>query len=669
MDVTKLTAAITKYIRDTENAELNYQIALIYEELKQTSAAIGFFLRAAERTNDMNLAYECLLKVGLCFERQTRRNNTVRVFYKHAVLLLPKRPEAYFLLSRFYERTLDRVSGYLYAQQGLDFADFNQVPLRGYVEYPGKYGLIFEKMVCSWWWGKVDECRALLVELRDKYKYVMDGVHIGAVQNNLNMLGVTAESHVLRPYKIWQKSQLRYKFKDYDKIYRNFSQVYQDLFTLSMLDGKRNGTYLEIGTAGPDHGNNTKLLEELGWTGVGIEWDKNLAASYAAARKNPVLNQDALKTDYIELTQKIAVNGVIDYLQLDCEPASTTYEIMTRIPFNLIKFAVITYEHDDYVDMTGQYRNLSRAFLRERGYELVVSDISPDGVSNFEDWWVHPDLVSKDIIRAMKDTSNRTKHATEYMLSEPFIEFKPEEVNGLDTTNNDPTFTSCLLREVITERIYERYRSVQDGDVVVDLGANIGLFPWSFKNKLYGRAGALVVAVEPSPSLIPTLTNNMSKLIAPTKVFNYAIGGTTEERKVTDTDWLAGDVPIGSTLKVKTFKDFLADAQLEKIDFLKVDVEGAEYDIFTEENYEFLTKNVKYITGEWHLSYAEDGLNKFINFKNLYLKGKNNFRVFEPYDWREVTHKILDDAYLHEFYNWRNPRNKGAQFMVYIDNG
>ena len=666
MDVTKLTDAITRYVRDTENAELNYQVALIYEELKQTSAAIGFFLRAAERTLDMNLAYECLLKVALCFERQTRRNNTVRVFYKHAILLLPKRPEAYFLLSRFYERNNDRVSGYLYAQQGLDNADFNQIPLRGYVEYPGKYGLIFEKMVCSWWWGKQDECRSLLVELRDKYKYVMDEVHKIAVQNNLNVLGVTPESHELRPYKIWQRSQLRYKFKDHDKVYRNFSQVYQDLFVLSMLNGKRNGTYLEIGTAGPEHGNNTKLLEEWGWKGVGIEWDTRLANSYATERKNPVLNQDALKTDYIELTQKIAENGVIDYLQLDCEPASTTYEIMTRIPFNLVKFAVITYEHDDYVDMTGTYRNLSRQFLRSRGYELVVSDISPDGVSNFEDWWVHPDLVDKDIIRLMRDTSNRTKHATEYMLSEPLVELTQEDVIGLDTTNNDPHFTSCLLREVISERLYERYRSVKDGEVVVDLGANIGLFPWSLKSKSPSK----VIVVEPSHSLIPALTNNMSKLPFPTKVFEYAIGAENGEKVMGDYDWLAGEATPGSTtFKVKTFKDFLADAELDRIDFLKVDCEGGEYDIFTEENYEFLTKNVKYITGEWHLSYMKNGLERFIQFKNLYLKGKNNFRVFEPYEWREVTHKICDDAYIRDFYNWWNPRNKAAQFMVYIDNG
>jgi hypothetical protein len=38
-----------------------------------------------------------------------------------------------------------------------------------------------------------------------------------------------------------------------------------------------------------------------------------------------------------------------------------------------------------------------------------------------------------------------------------------------------------------------------------------------------------------------------------------------------------------------------------KIDFLKVDCEGGEYDIFTQDNLDFLINNVKKIVGEWHL--------------------------------------------------------------------
>jgi hypothetical protein len=160
----------------------------------------------------------------------------------------------------------------------------------------------------------------------------------------------------------------------------------------------------------------------------------------------------------------------------------------------------------------------------------------------------------------------------------------------------------------------------------------------------------------------------MSKLPFPVQIVECAIDDKTGVRKITNDDWLAGDVDPNVTFRTVSFKDFLAEANLDHIDFLKVDCEGGEYDVFTEENYEFLTQKVGYITGEWHLSYMKDGLNRFRHFRDLYLKGKNNFRVFEPYEWKEVTHKILDDTYLLDFFNWWDPRNKGAQFMIYIDN-
>ena len=56
--------------------------------------------------------------------------------------------------------------------------------------------------------------------------------------------------------------QMRYKFDGLEKVTRNYSQVYQDLFVLSMLDGKREGTYLEIGSADPYINSNTALLEK-----------------------------------------------------------------------------------------------------------------------------------------------------------------------------------------------------------------------------------------------------------------------------------------------------------------------------------------------------------------------------------------------------------------------
>ena len=54
--------------------------------------------------------------------------------------------------------------------------------------------------------------------------------------------------------------KLRYKFNGAETIKNNYSQAFQDMFVLSILDGKKNGTYVEIGG---DHGviiSNTYLL-------------------------------------------------------------------------------------------------------------------------------------------------------------------------------------------------------------------------------------------------------------------------------------------------------------------------------------------------------------------------------------------------------------------------
>ena len=54
--------------------------------------------------------------------------------------------------------------------------------------------------------------------------------------------------------------RLRTKFNGSEKIERNYSQCYQDMFVLTMLNNPTHGTYLEIGSADPYYGNNTALL-------------------------------------------------------------------------------------------------------------------------------------------------------------------------------------------------------------------------------------------------------------------------------------------------------------------------------------------------------------------------------------------------------------------------
>lgn len=192
-----LMNCLQNYIQNTEDAEANFAIANAYYNYGHTAPAISFYLRAAERTSNKLLAYECMLKIGLCFELQGNRVNSVRGAYKHAIVILPKRPEAYYLLSRINEKTNWHIESYMYAEMGLVHADIDQEEqLRTDVQYPGKYGLIFEKAVSAWWWGRLEECKKLFVHL--KYHYLLDKVHLEAVNNNIAQLGID-ESEYLKP--------------------------------------------------------------------------------------------------------------------------------------------------------------------------------------------------------------------------------------------------------------------------------------------------------------------------------------------------------------------------------------------------------------------------------------------------------------------------------------
>jgi len=185
-----LQSLLNNFVKDPEDEFNNINLASYYHSIGQTASAVSYYIRAAERTEDKILMYSCLLSASECFNSQGCRGNSVKGLLQSAVALDPKRPEGYFLLSRFYERSENYHDAYLISSIGLEVADFNLNPLPLYVDYPGKYGILFEKAVSSWWCGLCDDSRDYFLELKTNYWNEMDDIHKKSVMNNLESLKV-----------------------------------------------------------------------------------------------------------------------------------------------------------------------------------------------------------------------------------------------------------------------------------------------------------------------------------------------------------------------------------------------------------------------------------------------------------------------------------------------
>jgi hypothetical protein len=190
---------------------------------------------------------------------------------------------------------------------------------------------------------------------------------------------------------------LRVKFDTAQDLKQNYSQSLQDIFTLSVLNGKRNGTYLEIGGADGIDINNTFLLEsEYDWKGLAFEWLEPGWNSYTSKRKNPCLCEDATKADYAKLLVDYDFPSQIDFLQVDIEPAQQTLDALKAIPHDRYRFSVICFETAIYCgeDMHVQQEQID--LLESLGYVMIAKNVSNVGNDPFEDWWVDPTAVDMD---------------------------------------------------------------------------------------------------------------------------------------------------------------------------------------------------------------------------------------------------------------------------------
>ena len=164
-----------------------------------------------------------------------------------------------------------------------------------------------------------------------------------------------------------------------------------------MLDGKRDGVFLDLGCNEPIQINNTYLLESsFGWTGLSVDIEPSFFYLYVF-RRSETLIADCTKLDWDKVVELLGTS--IDYLSLDLEPPAVTLECLKTIPFERVEFSVITFEHDAY-RAGDTVRTPSRRIFEENGYVRVCSNVNVNGYV-FEDWYCNPKRVDADRMQSM----------------------------------------------------------------------------------------------------------------------------------------------------------------------------------------------------------------------------------------------------------------------------
>ncbi len=190
-----------------------------------------------------------------------------------------------------------------------------------------------------------------------------------------------------------------------------------------------------------------------------------------------------------------------------------------------------------------------------------------------------------------------------------------------DSVNEPGGATFVYVREIYIWNCYLRHHAVDPSTLknVIDLGGNRGLF-----TLLAANFDGQVVYVECNPKFIPPLQHNLK--------LNGFRNVAIENVFVGD-----GGLNVGMRVHTKSLSDILRDHAMERVDFLKVDIEGSEFALFKEAH---ILDRVQRLTMEVHQEYGD--VNELI--KTLTESG---FRVISCNGTCEVTADITKVCYLY----------------------
>ena len=170
---------------------------------------------------------------------------------------------------------------------------------------------------------------------------------------------------------------------------------------------------------------------------------------------------------------------------------------------------------------------------------------------------------------------------------------------GMEIVYNDNHSLIGMLEEIFVRKVFSVNLDTQI-PYIIDCGANIGLFSIFMKMQY---PSSEIIAFEPDPNICKLFNRNIKNNdISGVTLYEKALWTSTGMVKFKpDSSW--GGKVIGEGVSAQSDITVpcvdIASFLDRSIDFLKIDIEGAEEQVI-EKNMELLLRNLNYLVFEWH---------------------------------------------------------------------
>lgn len=160
-----------------------------------------------------------------------------------------------------------------------------------------------------------------------------------------------------------------------------------------------------------------------------------------------------------------------------------------------------------------------------------------------------------------------------------------------------------IYKEIYFEGIYVDILNQRKDMTIIDIGANIGVVTQHLRD-----SAKKVYSIEPSSEHFEALKQNKEfNKWDNVEVFNMAIAGKDGEVVMHKNDsnrtcnsYVLNYAGESQPVKAQTLATFMNENKIDEVDFVKMDVEGAEDDILRSEGFTKVAHKIKAIMLEFH---------------------------------------------------------------------